>query len=120
MRAELKIASGAVNDLTLNDSTVYSDLDGTSIQTRELETWANGTESVSTGVWECEPGRFQSKFEKHGEFIHVISGELEATADDGTVTIVGAGDSMTFPPGWSGEWHVRSRLRKLYCVFPAE
>ncbi len=120
MGTGLKIASDSVNALPLNDSATYSGIDGASIQTRELESWSNASESVSTGVWECEPGRFQSKFAKHGEFIHIISGELEATADDGTVTTVGPGDSMTFPPGWSGEWHVKSRLRKLYCVFPAE
>ena len=117
MDTDLKIGGGDVASIELNDSAVYPGLEGHGIQTRELESWRNGDESVSTGIWECEPGRFKSNFGQRGEFIHIISGELEAIAADGTVTSVGPGDSMTFPPGWSGEWNVKSnvadRLRNM-------
>lgn len=93
-------------------------LDGP-IEMRRRELWRSEDERISTGVWECDAGRFQTLFDGEGEFIRVVSGEMTCIADDGTITELGPGDSMTFPPGWSGIWHVHAPLRKIFCGFQA-
>ena len=85
--------------------------------TRGIETWRSDDGAIGTGIWECDAGRFTARFAEGGEFIQVISGRMTCTATDGTVTELGPGDAMTFPPGWTGEWQVHEPLRKLYCEF---
>jgi uncharacterized cupin superfamily protein len=87
--------------------------------TRGVETWRSDDEQIGTGIWECDTGRFTARFANGGEFIQVVRGRMTCTAEDGTVTELGPGDAMTFPPGWTGEWHVHEPLRKLYCEFKA-
>ncbi len=91
---------------------------GDPMPTRGLETWSSEDEKTSTGIWECEPGPSQWKLDGEGELIYVVRGRMTCTADDGTVTEVGPGDSMTFPPGWSGRWDIHETLRKVYAIFP--
>jgi uncharacterized protein len=90
------------------------------METRGKAIWKSDDERIGTGVWECDAGRFTAKFAGQGEFIHIVSGSMTCTAEDGTVTELAAGDSATFPPGWTGEWNVHQTLRKLYCTFKAE
>lgn len=89
------------------------------MEMRRRELWRSTEGTISTGVWECDAGRFRTLFDAVGEFIHVVSGSLVCTADDGTVTELNPGDCMTFPPGWSGIWDVRAPLRKIFCGFEA-
>jgi len=98
---------------------ISSALDGP-METRGRELWRGAGEQVGTGIWECDAGRFTARFAGRGEFIHIVSGRMTCTADDGAVTELARGDSMTFPPGWSGEWRVHEPLRKLYCEFKGE
>jgi uncharacterized cupin superfamily protein len=98
---------------------IGSAIDGP-METRGIEMWRGAGERVGTGIWECDAGRFKARFADRGEFIHIVTGRMTCTAEDGTVTELAAGDSMTFPPGWTGEWHVHEPLRKLYCEFKAE
>jgi uncharacterized cupin superfamily protein len=86
---------------------------------RRLELWRSNDGRISVGVWECESGRFQTLFDGEGEHIRVITGAMICTANDGAVIELGPGDSMTFPPGWSGIWDVRAPLRKIFCGFKA-
>ena len=80
--------------------------------------WGSPESGVFTGLWECDAGRFRTEFgEDGGECIHVVSGRLIARHDDGTVTEVGPGDTMTFPPGWRGIWECPTPFRKFYTVF---
>ncbi len=92
---------------------------GDPMPTRGVETWASPDEKVSTGIWECEPGPSRWHFSGNGEFIHVISGRMTCTDEAGDAVTLTAGDSMTFPPGWKGEWRIEETLRKVYTVFPA-
>jgi uncharacterized protein len=98
---------------------IGSAMDGP-METRCHELWRSPDEKVGTGIWECDAGRFTAHFAGRGEFIHIVTGRMTCTAEDGTVTELAAGDSMTFPPGWTGEWHVHETLRKLYCEFKPE
>jgi uncharacterized cupin superfamily protein len=93
-------------------------LDGP-MEMRRRELWRSRDSRVTVGVWECDAGRFQTLFDGVGEHIRVVAGAMVCTADDGTVTELAPGDSMTFPPGWSGIWDVRSPLRKIFCGFEA-
>lgn len=117
---DLKIddAQAAAQELDAWGS-IGSAMDGP-METRGRELWRGAGERVGTGIWECDAGRFTARFADRGEFIHIVSGQMTCTAEDGTVTELAAGDSMTFPPGWTGEWHVHQPLRKLYCEFKSE
>lgn len=117
--ATLRMGNADVAAADLTDwSVIPSAIEGEAgLQTRGQEFWTREDSKVSTGIWECEPGTFTSRFAGRGEFITIVAGELDCTAEDGTVTELRAGDSMTFPEGWTGTWHVKSRVRKVYAEF---
>jgi uncharacterized protein len=85
--------------------------------TRGVVQWASEDGRTETGTWECEPGLSRWEFEDNGEFIHVLSGSIEVTPDDGEAVTLQAGDSMTFPKGWQGTWRIRETMRKVYTAF---
>jgi uncharacterized protein len=91
---------------------------GDPMPTKGLETWSSEDSKTSTGIWECGPGPSRWKLDGEGELIYVVSGRMTCTEDDGTVTEIGPGDSMTFAPGWSGIWDIHETLRKVYAIFP--
>ena len=77
---------------------------------------ANGV--VFTGIWECGAGRMRADFGNDGELVHVVKGTLRAVADeDGAEVVVRPGESATFPPFWSGVWHLEEPMRQVFCVF---
>ena len=94
-------------------------IDGGTIGSREQATWRSEDGSIETGVWECDAGRFRAEFDAYGELIHVVSGEVECSGDDGSRFTLRPGDAMTFPRGWTGEWDVRAPLRKVYAIWQA-
>ena len=71
---------------------------------------------VSSGLWSCEPGKFEWTF-GWDEFVHLLEGEVEITEDgtDNTVTL-GPGDMAHFPLGMKTHWHVRKAVRKFFVV----
>jgi uncharacterized cupin superfamily protein len=79
-----------------------------------LSTTADGRTEI--GVWECTEGRFTADRSASSEFCHFISGEVEMTHADGRTERLGAGDAISLPLGWKGEWRVISRVRKLYVI----
>lgn len=93
---------------------------GSPIGTRDYRSWTNTEGSIETGIWECDPGTFRSRFEQHGEMILILAGELECTGDDGSQFTLTEGDACTFPRGWSGTWQVKRPVRKLYAVWTNE
>lgn len=115
----MKIDGDTVATMPLPDSLVYTGLDGDEIQTSDLMTWKSEDGSVETGIWGCQPGRFRTEFTHNGEMITIIGGELACIGDDGSAFTLMPGDSMTFPRGWKGEWHVKKPLRKVYATFTA-
>jgi uncharacterized protein len=76
---------------------------------------ADGT--ISTGTWQCGPGHSRWDFVNNGEFIHVLSGSMTCTEDDGTTTEVTPGSTVVFPKGWAGTWTIHETLRKVYVLF---
>ena len=87
--------------------------------TRGLTQWASPDGRIETGTWECEPGLSRWEFTGNGELVHVLSGSMEVTPDGGETIVLGPGDSMTFPTGWTGTWRITETLRKVYTVFDA-
>ena len=115
--ATLKIDRDEVAAMALDEDMPIPTLDGGSMGTRNRTTWKSDDGTIETGVWECDAGRFRARFSAYGEMIHIVSGELVCTAEDGDSFTLRPGDSITFPRGWTGEWDVRSPLRKVYATF---
>jgi uncharacterized cupin superfamily protein len=116
----LKIDREDVAAMALDEDAPIPTLDGGSMGTRNRTTYRSDDGSVETGVWECDAGRFRARFGANGEMIHIVSGEMVCTSEDGETFTLRPGDSATFPRGWSGEWDVRSPLRKVYATFTAQ
>lgn len=113
----LKIDATTMGSVELEAWGAISSAQDGPMETRGKEVWQSPDERIGTGIWECDAGTFTARFAGRGEFIQVISGNMTCTAEDGTVTDLGPGDAMTFPPGWTGTWQVHAPLRKLYCEF---
>lgn len=70
---------------------------------------------VSSGLWECTPGRFRWEF-AWDEFVHVHAGHaIVSTADGGKVELR-PGDFATFPRGLKTEWQVLESFRKTFTA----
>lgn len=71
---------------------------------------------VSSGVWSCEPGKFEWTF-GWDEFVYVLEGVVHITEDgtDNTVTLR-AGDTAHFPLGMKAHWHVEMAVRKFFVI----
>jgi uncharacterized cupin superfamily protein len=70
---------------------------------------------VSSGLWECSPGRFTWDF-VWDEFVHIHAGHVIVTTQDGQRIELQAGDFATFPRGLKTEWHVLEKVRKTFTV----
>ncbi len=70
---------------------------------------------LSSGLWECTPGRFRWEF-AWDEFVHILSGEVEITELPGTTYTLRAGDLAHFPFGLKTEWHVIQTVRKVFTL----
>lgn len=68
------------------------------------------------GLWECSPGRFRRQVVS-AETMHVVSGDAVFTPDGGTPVALHQGDVYFFPANTTGEWEIRSTLRKVYVLF---
>ena len=78
--------------------------------------WTSPDGTVEVGVWECTPGRFTADRSTTSEICHIISGRVEMRTQDGTVRELTAGDLLTLPQGWRGEWVLKETTSKLYVI----
>lgn len=78
---------------------------------------AEGPDGLSTGVWECTPGRFRRQVMAR-EFSHFISGHGFFIPDDGEPIELRAGDAILFPANCHGTWDIRETLRKSFLIMP--
>ena len=90
---------------------------GGEMPTHGLDLYATEDGTISSGTWQVGPGNSRWDMPDEGEFIHVLSGRMTCTEDDGTVTEVGPGSTVVFPKGWAGTWDVHETLRKVYVIF---
>ncbi|MCH2211837.1 MAG: cupin domain-containing protein [Fuerstiella sp.] len=71
---------------------------------------------ISSGIWSCEPGKFEWTYD-WDEFIHVLEGEVEITADETErIILLRSGDTAHFPLGMKAQWHVKKRVRKFFVI----
>jgi uncharacterized protein len=76
----------------------------------ELARSADGTAVVL--AWSCTAGQFHWHYHVD-ETVHVISGEVFVTNDDGVERRLGPGDMAFFPAGSRSLWRVPCAVRKL-------
>lgn len=77
---------------------------------KELARSDDGTSVVV--AWSCTAGRFHWHYSVD-ETVHVISGEVFITNDDGVERRLGPGEMAFFPAGSSSTWRVPQSVRKL-------
>jgi uncharacterized cupin superfamily protein len=68
------------------------------------------------GVWEGGVGAWRVAYAEH-EFCHLLTGRIRLRGDDGSETMLMAGDSFVVPAGFEGIWEVLEPARKLYAVY---
>jgi uncharacterized protein len=82
-------------------------------RSKRLAMSADGTSSVM--AWSCTPGRFRWHY-NIDETLHIISGEIFVTDENGVSRRLGPGDMVFFPAGSTSLWHVTKDVRKLaFC-----
>lgn len=86
-------------------------IDGTpQARAKRLATSADGTSAII--AWSCTPGRFNWHYTVD-ETLHILSGEVFVTDENGDSRRLGPGDMVFFPAGSSSVWHVTQEVRKL-------
>ena len=68
------------------------------------------------GVWTCTPGGWPVESRANTEVAHILAGRATITDSDGQGRIVGPGDVVVLPVGWSGRWDVVDEVRKVYTL----
>src|SRR5271163_1506123 len=77
---------------------------------KRLAESADGTSAVV--AWSCTPGRFEWHYAVD-ETVHIISGEVLVTDENGKIHRLGPGDMAFFPAGSHSVWQVTKTVRKL-------
>ncbi len=81
--------------------------------------WSDPGSAFHCGVWEGGVGAWRVRYTEH-EFCHMLAGTVRMRGDDGSETVVTAGDSFVIPAGFTGVWEVLEPARKLYAVYEPE
>lgn len=104
--------AGALPDMPIEPSWIT---DGNPVARGTVLT-QSADKRVSSGLWSCEPGQFDWTF-SWDEFVHVLEGEVDITAEgsDHTQTLR-AGDMAHFPLGMKAHWHVKQAVRKFFVI----
>ncbi|MDH2406918.1 cupin domain-containing protein [Bradyrhizobium sp. SSUT18] len=84
---------------------------------RSKVAFKSSTDAISTGVWECSPGRWRRQVFQ-AEFSTFLSGRCTFTPDDGPEIVLEAGDSIYFHTNTNGEWNIIETVRKAYVILP--
>jgi hypothetical protein len=79
-------------------------------RSKRLAQSADGTSMIM--AWSCTAGRFNWHYAVD-ETLHIISGEVFVSDENGTVCRLGPGDMVFFPAGSSSTWYVPEHVRKL-------
>lgn len=70
----------------------------------------DGYSSVS--LWRCTEGRFRWHF-KWEESVYILSGEVEVSSSDGSITLLTAGSVALFQAGSTAIWNVTQPVQKM-------
>jgi uncharacterized protein len=69
--------------------------------------------SIRVWLWECSAGRFDWRYGKSDETVHILAGEAELTTSDGSTFMIRAGDVVHFPNGETIQWFVPRYIKKV-------
>ena len=76
-----------------------------------------GAQTLSTGVWRCEPGHWRIAMgPTEQEVFTVVEGRCRVHGDDGQVQEAGPGQAIHIPPGFTGSFEVLETLSKIYVI----
>jgi uncharacterized cupin superfamily protein len=82
----------------------------------EVVTFRAGDRRFSFGLWKRDPETGPMDLTYH-EIAVIIEGEVEVTAEDGTVHRVGPGDVLITPKGTRATWRALSPVKKFWAVY---
>jgi uncharacterized protein len=82
---------------------------------RGIDVELAGAGDNNSGLWECEPGRFERQL-ANAEVMHILTGAGTFTPTGAAPLQIRAGDTLFFPANTTGEWHVHQTLRKVFVV----
>lgn len=83
---------------------------------RGIDVTLEGAGANESGLWECEPGRFERQL-PNAEVMHILAGAGSFTPTGAEPLEFRAGDTLFFPARTTGVWHIRETLRKVYAIF---
>jgi len=72
--------------------------------------------TYEAGLYEAGPSDQRIESYPYNEFIYVLSGSITLVAADGSVLEAKAGESLTIPQGWKGQWKTKG-YRKYYALY---
>ena len=100
-------------DAELDPSPIHPSwiLEGTP-QARSTRLTRSADRTASVYAWSCTAGRFRWYYELD-EFLHIVSGEVFVTNENGDVRRLGPGDLAYFPAGSTSLWYVPKEVRKF-------
>jgi uncharacterized protein len=101
--AEVELAPNPINPAWIIEGNPQA-------RAKRLAESADGTSSVM--AWSCTPGRFEWHYAVD-ETVHIISGEVLVTDENGKIHRLGPGDMAFFPAGSHSVWQVTKTVRKL-------
>jgi len=91
--------------------------------TTDVVTFTSSDTAFQTGVYKSGPDHETVKGPQgypYNEFMYFISGGVRLTSSDGSVMTVGAGEAVTLPRGWTGQFDTEG-YSKLYVDYnPAD
>jgi len=97
----------------LTDSNAFTSEDRTEMN---HTFYANGDESILSGVWSCAPCREEIDAYPAHEMMTVIAGSVTLTDAEGEKQTFTAGDSFFIPKGTKCVWEITETLRKFYMI----
>ncbi len=76
-----------------------------------------GAQTLSTGVWRCEPGYWRIAFgPTEREVFTVVQGKCRLHRADGSFEEAGPGQAVHIPPGFQGSFEVLETVTKVYVI----
>jgi uncharacterized protein len=81
--------------------------------------YSSADQAFHCGIWEGDVGAWRVRYTEH-ELCHMLAGKVRMIDNNGSETVVIAGDSFVIPAGFEGIWEVLEPARKLYAVYEPE
>jgi len=85
--------------------------------THDVEVFLSSNRQFDAGMYRS--GKVRSEITKPygvNEYMHFLEGGVTLTSSDGTVTEIGAGDSVVIPAEWTGTWDTEG-YTKIYVIY---